>query len=160
MYSSEGRHAHIFCTPQGYVFAFVHIVCVCWHVFKDECSLSLSLSLSHAHSHKHTHTLHHGQTTCLSRGSFHEAVCPAGSDSIWKTCLNESTHQLHQRVLTSLASLPRLTLLSLCPRLSHNSLFITSLPFYFCLFSDHSTVCFCLSRFPALLFFLRDYDEG
>lgn len=69
--------------PWEYVFALIHIVCVL------VCA------------HTHTHTLHHGQTTCLSHGSFHKAVCPSRTDSIWKICLNESTHQLHQHVLTS-----------------------------------------------------------
>lgn len=105
------------------MFALVHITCVCWYVFKDEHTLT------HPLTHRQLHTFHHGQTTCLSHGSFLKAVRPAGSDSIWKTCLNESTHQLHQHILTSRASPSRLTLLSICLCLSHISLFITSLPF-------------------------------
>lgn len=36
------------------------------------------------------------------RGSFHKVACPSPADSsTWKMCLNESPHQLHQRVRTS-----------------------------------------------------------
>lgn len=82
------------------------------------------------HTRCQLHTFQrHGQTTCLSHSSFLKAVCPAGTDSIWKTCLNESTHQLHQRILTS--SL-------VC--LSHISPFITSLHFLFSPFHHFSFV--------------------
>lgn len=88
---SSGRrltHGHFCNPPRENMFALVGIVSVCRYVFK----------------HEPTHTwpfLCHGQTTCLSHISFFKAVRPAGTDSIWKTFLKMSTHQLHQRILTS-----------------------------------------------------------
>ena len=62
----------------------------------------------HTHTHTQRRVFHaqafqcHGQATCLSQGPFLSAVCLALADSGWKTCLNESAHQLHQHILTSL----------------------------------------------------------
>lgn len=103
------------------MFALVRIVCVCRYVFKDERACTHTVSCTHS-------------SVMVKRLVFHtvhslKAVCPAGTDSIWKTCLNESTHQLHQRILTS--SL-------VC--LSHISPFITSLHFLFSPFHHFSFV--------------------
>lgn len=102
-------------------------------------------------THTHTHTFQrHGQTTCLSHSSFLKAVCPARTDNIWKTRLNESTHQLHQRILTSPTSLSRLTLLWLC--LSFPHLFIHHLSVLSVhLFLDHSSLSSYSSSVAVLL---------
>lgn len=110
--SHYGEDIHTISPPWGKMFALVPAACVTWYVFKDEHTNTPPVAVKFQR---------HGQTTCLTHGSFLKAVCPAGTDSIWKTRLNESTHQLHQRILTSPASPSHLTLLSFCLGFSHCS---------------------------------------
>lgn len=78
----------------------------------------------------HTHTQRRVQTRCFSHGSFREAARPSATDSTWKMCLNESTHQLHQRVHTSTPPHPSPRSCVSFPRLSihHSCLSARPLP--------------------------------
>lgn len=98
---------------------YTHTLCVCIGVYSTSVLVCVSrMTPTHTGCQMHKFQCH-GQTTCLSHGPFLKAVAPAGTDSLWKTCLNESTHQLHQHILTSLAAQdhppPPLRLTLLCP---------------------------------------------